>query len=287
VKKIYCAVFALVIFAIPFAATAQSNEEAIQEKLDKMIDQWKRKFAAPSYGVTLVRFRFEQDHLSGVNSFFGSEDFYTLAMDLRIFRGINVSQRGGFYTGVEVGTMVLLGGEESFPDTGDVDDSTDAGPITPFAWEVNVEPHGASVFVMAKYGLRMDIGMSLMGFSAGFDMGFGISLNDYEYDLFTDDGLNRYDDGGGKGRPDFSIITEVSLEGAIRFGKNFRLFIKPSILYLPIKFEEDEEEFMSNPVGDGFINSPEDYLRYASGNYRLEQEGPIINARIGFSLNFD
>ena len=71
---------------------------------------WKRNFAAPTYGVAIFNARVEWNGLEATQSSFNRGDFIVPAVDIRIFRGVGVSRRGGFYTGVEVGTFILIPG---------------------------------------------------------------------------------------------------------------------------------------------------------------------------------
>jgi hypothetical protein len=282
---------ALVVLSFPVSGFAQEQDPTLEETFEEMLGQWKRNFTAPSYGVSLIRFKVEQKQSANIVSDFGGEDFFVPAMDLRIFRGVNISKRGGFYTGVEVGVLVLLGGSETLFDSITLTDPEVPGPFDYFFdYDIEIEPHGESIFLMARYGYRADVGKALMGFSVGFDIGFGGALNYMGYDFFIEDFTGtRVDAGSGADEARFGIVAEASLEAAFRFGKNFRMFLKPGIMVLPVEFKKDEDFPMGPDIFNDGINpnSDNEYLEYAVGNYNVEMEFLLFNIRAGFSLNFN
>ncbi|GAG04888.1 unnamed protein product, partial [marine sediment metagenome] len=172
-KKILLVFFSLLLVAIPLAAFAQDEgEEDLSDKLDKLLGQWKRSFASPSYGFAFFFARVEGGDYGVLSD--DARRFMVPAIDLRIMSGKNVSKRGGFYTGVETGVLIFMGGEgQPFYDEPDYwhygTGTPTFGGTIPINFNASMD--GGLVFLMAKYGLRADLGVSLIGISLGFEMG--------------------------------------------------------------------------------------------------------------------
>jgi hypothetical protein len=269
-----------VLMSVPFICTAQEEEPATSS-----YGLWKRNFAAPSYGLALYNIRVGQKGIPGLESNFTESNFLMPALDLRIFKGTNVSRRGGFYTGVEVGAIVFMPfTDETFRDDVIIHDvDSMLNPIDyPDAYDFTVEVHGGSVFIMMKYGMRIDLGVSLFGFSAGFELGAGAALQTMGYNIRTD----IAEESSGSEQVSFNLVVEPSAEIAMRLGRNFRLFAKVGMLVMPT-IKHDRRETDTWVIDNGMPDSPEDYRRYALQGYGVDVGTVGYDVRLGFALNFN
>ena len=83
-----------------------------------------------------------------------------------------------------------------------------------------------------------------------------------------------------------NLIVEPTLELALRLGRNFRLIAKAGVIILPPIFRM-EEPIDSYIIGDGQVNTPEEYRKYALQGYKIDLNTVGYDARIGFALNFN
>jgi len=212
-------------------------------------------------------------------------------MDFRIFRGVNVSRRGGFYTGVETGVLFLAPfAEISFyePTMGK---------------DMYFEYTGGLVFLMAKYGMRIDIGLAIFGISLGAEMGMGGTLFAGGFNFYTKDPSSPEEwyaeYGWGTDQATMGLIMDVAGEGAIRLGKNFRLIAKLGFMAAPISVPESRgwEEYWIDSTGNAYyawdqstdlspIVKDRDYQRAIMAQYGVELDPFCLDLRVGFSLNF-
>ncbi len=285
-KKILLVFFALLLVAIPLAAFAQDElEEDLSDKLDKLLGQWKRSFASPSYGVALFFASVEGGNYSVLPD--DSRRFLVPTIDLRIMSGKNISKRGGFYTGVETGVLIFMGGEgQPFYDEPDYWGLTSPGP-TPLNFNASMD--GGLVFLMAKYGMRADIGVSLIGISLGFEMGAGASLFSGGY-RFTSNDYDWVEVSSGSSAATMGLIVDANAEAALRLGKNFRLFVKAGAIIAPIGLPDNQwDEYQRVPENDLVFGdvSAEEKQRYLLSQYDLELNAFGFGARAGFALNFN
>ncbi len=103
-KKLAILLIALFLIGLSFNQLfAQTEKEVEQAK--SWLGQWKRNFASPTVGVTLFRANLDGRYLMNVPD--SEIDFPLTAAEIRIFKGVNVSKRGGFYTGVETGLFFM------------------------------------------------------------------------------------------------------------------------------------------------------------------------------------
>ena len=72
---------------------------------------WKDNFASTTYGVALMPVHFE-----GVDTG-SSNTIFLPGLDIRLFNGKNITKKGGFYTGTEVGLIMFFSGDSEFEDT--------------------------------------------------------------------------------------------------------------------------------------------------------------------------
>jgi hypothetical protein len=267
----------LVVFAVvPLVGLAQEEDPA-----NNAYGLWKRNYASPTYGVAIFSARVKNKGIPSTSGTFQEGEFNVPALDIRIMKGTNVSKRGGFYTGVEVGAIILIpASDEVFFDDVVVDDPTDS-PY-PDAYTFNVEVFGGSVFIMMKYGLRIDLGPSLFGLSAGFELGAGASLQAGGYRIVSD--IAESD--SGTEEVSLNLMVEPSLELAIRLGRNFRLMSKINVLVMPtvIQRQKEIDTYVLDNVGP---HTPEDYRRYALQQYEVELGSVGYGIRLGFAVNFN
>ena len=143
---------------------------------------------------------------------------------------------------------------------------------------------------MSKYGLRLDVGVGLIGISLGGELGMGASLYMMNYNVTvkneTNYGLSA-DEHYGSDMAVFGIIMDASAEAALRFGKNFRVIAKAGVIAAPLNLPHDGGDAY-NPIGDGnSANSNDEYFRYAIQQYRTEIDGFGVGLKVGFALNFN
>lgn len=100
---------------------------------------------------------------------------------------------------------------------------------------------GGLVFLMAKYGLRLDIGLAIFGVSLGLEMGMGGTLFAGGFDLYTGSKDDRTSDvSWGASAAIMGLIMDVSSEAALRLGKNLRLFTKLGVMAAPLSVPEQQ-----------------------------------------------
>jgi len=270
----------LVLTVIPLVSLAQEQEDPAESPYGL----WKRNFASPTYGAGFFNARVEWKGLESTQSNFTKDEFLVTVVDLRIFRGVYVSRRGGFYTGVEVGTFIILPySSKEFSDTVIVDDFSAPYTYNSGPFNFNVEVSGGAVFVMMKYGLRYDFGSSLRGFSVGFELGTGAALQTTGYRIETE----TAEQSTGSDEISFNIIVEPSVEFGVRMGRNFRFLVKAGAIVMPsiVRHEKMYDNYVLN---DGAtINSDEEYLSFALQGYDVELGTVGLDARVGFALNFN
>ena len=285
-KKVIFLIVAAFILILPVLVFAQSDKEIEQAK--SWLGQWKRNFASPSYGFALFHGR-----LGGgwyAQNPIPDEDrkFPITALDFRIFRGVNVSKRGGFYTGVETGVLFLQNFEEiTFNE--------------PTIGDMHLRYNGGLVYLMAKYGLGIDVGISLIGITLGAEMGMGGTLFAGGFDFYTgskDD--PDVEEGYGTDAASLSLVLDVAGMAALRLGKNFRLFAKAGIMAAPISvparkgYEEYYYGYDQNTSSYGWfyawdgtlITSEDDIKRAVMSQYEVRIDAFAIDMRVGFVLNF-
>lgn len=293
-KKVLLLLFALLIVSVPLAAMAQEEDEGEEKEkwtdtLDKVLGQWKRDFAAPSYGI--ARFQAKVD---GPGTLGDDESKLPIwAIDLRIMRGINVSKRGGFFAGVETGVLVFTHlGRSEFSDSIWYPEYS-GGTGMDFPLDFGVLMDGGLVFLMSRYGLRIDLGVSLIGLSLGLDIGAGASLFSGGYMFYVGDDPDSptVDVWSGSSGAIMGLIVDGNVEAALRLGKNFRIFVKAGAIVSPIALPElkrDEYRYIAEADynNESWVTD-EDRQKYLLSQYRLALDLFALDVRIGFALNFD
>ena len=195
---------------------------------------------------------------------------------------MNVSKRGGFFAGTEVGTLFFFTPEDN-------SSFTDNYPGVE-EYTVNIDTIMAMVFIMAKYGYRMDIGLALAGVSVGAEMGIGARLAQgyMGLDLHLDDGAGNE----GRGSKEFygegmglGVILDTAVEAAIRLGKNFRLIARLGAMITPPVFTSGDSDgnFWSLPGTASYNDADAANL---VDRYKIETIPIIPTLRVGFILNY-
>jgi hypothetical protein len=152
---------------------------------------------------------------------------------------------------------------------------------------------GGLVFLMSRYGLRIDLGVSLIGISLGLDLGAGASLfsGGYRFYVGSDPDNTTVDVGSGSSSAIMGLIVDGNAEAAIRLGKNFRIFAKAGVVISPIGLPDNRWNEYRHVAEADQLEEPwvtdEDRQKYLLSQYRLELNPFALNARVGFALNFD
>ncbi|GEM_PF-2909841 len=270
-KKYVLILVAVCILGIPFTAFAEA--------------EWKQNFASPSYGLVIFPSRIERNWIQGVDSGLEEQSFLTPAVDLRIFRGVNVSRRGGFYSGVEAGALIFVPMSQSFTDSVTIH-TFQAGDVTFSDFNFNLEVNGGIVFLMAKYGLRIDIGPALFGLGLGADLGMGASLYSGGFELYAGDRDEGVSTSWGASGASMGLIVNSGVEGALRLGRNFRFFANAGVIIVPVSYPNNQTWEENQWVLDDQNPSPRDLQRYALSNYNVNIDAFGFGARFGFVLNY-
>lgn len=286
-RKIVVLALILAFFVLPVVVFAQTDKELQQAK--SWLGQWKRNFASPTYGAALFHARLEGGWSMPNNVSDDQREFPATAVDLRIFRGVNVSKRGGFYTGVEAGVLFLQPfGEITF-------DEPNLGQ------KMGLMYNGGLVFLMAKYGLRVDIGIALFGISLGAELGMGGTLFAGGFEFYTGSKEDPdVQEGYGSDKAAMGLILDTAAEAAIRLGKNFRLVTKVGVMAAPIPSPENDEKnnYFFDDQGNAYnVYDPnagttesaltgDEYARAVMSQYRVQIDPFALDLRIGFVLNF-
>ena len=293
-KKAMFLVLVVMIMTVPVIGFSQTEKELEQAR--SWLGQWKRNFASPTYGVTLFKGRLEGGWYNWENAIPDEDrNFPATAMEFRIFRGVNVSKRGGFYTGVETGVLFLA----PFADISFYEPT--------MGEDMHLEYTGGLVFLMAKYGLRLDIGLAIFGVSLGAELGMGGTLFAGGFEFYTGSREDRFASyGWGTSMANMGLIMDTALEGALRLGKNFRLVTKLGFMGAPISVPEsrgwEEYSVWSDENGNvvvypswavnepnfGGITDPNDreFQRGVMSTYDVELDPFALDFRFGFVLNF-
>jgi len=273
----------LIFMVIPFDYLFAQTDKEIEE-IKSWLGQWKRNFASPTIGVALFRANLDGKYTTDVPS--SEINFPATAAEIRIFKGVNVSKRGGFYTGVETGVFYFQNINELTFNEGTIG-------------EMHLDYQGGLVFLMAKFGLRMDIGIALFGISAGGEVGIGGTMFSGGFDFYTTSPTtgDKILEGYGNPSANMGVMLDISAEGAIRLGKNFRLIAKAGLVAAPIDTTNNESDyyyyFGDDQRGEGWYwknygpLQGEGLTRAVLSNYAVELDPFAIDLRVGFILNYN
>jgi hypothetical protein len=263
----------MLIVVSAFSLAAQEDEGGI-------LGDWKQSFASPSYGVSALLVHIADEDGRHITP---EEGEAIGGIDLRLAQGVNVARRGGFFVGYEIGTMLFMvePGQFTFTDE-----------WLGVEYEVAPEMTLGMVYLMAKYGLRLDLGVGIAGVSVGAEIGLGARMASGMLGFSAEvDGVEAAHVSGVKG--DLDVVLDVAAEGAVRLGRNFRLFARLGALVTPPLIQTDSRLFWENfpaldnddPGIPGVIDGPgEGHALLA--RYQFYNPLFIPAARVGFILNY-
>ncbi len=229
--------------------------------------EWKGNVASTTYGVALMPVTIE-NYTTGFE-----ETIFVPGLDIRLFNGKNVGKRGGFYTGVETGAIIFFAPDETFTDSY-------LGTSYDFAPEAFL----ATVFVLAKYGYRLDLGVKLFGISLGWEMGIGAKIASGMFELKTEiNGHEGSADVGYEASP-MSMALDTAAEASVRIGPNFRFVTKVgAMLSVPlVMMDSDSETSIGDPATVGGEGDADSIM----GSYDAESFPVVPNARVGFIVSY-
>jgi len=169
---------------------------------------WKPGVASNTYGIVLLP-------ITITDAKGNSQTVYLPGVDIRLFTGKNVTKRGGFYTGVETGALV-------FPLSLD-DQLSSMTSSSDTQVSLSTDQFIASVFLLAKYGYRLDLGFKFFGISLGAEAGIGARIASGFFTLYGNDGTVEDSLDMGYDASYMSMMLDAAVEAAIRIGPNFRL----------------------------------------------------------------
>ena len=224
----------VILFMICIGTSVFAEDGAYDE------EGWKKRFASPTYGATVAPITLEYNNSDGKIE---EDEIVVPGVDFRIFNGMNVNKRGGFYTGYEVGATFYVMGKGD--DTYEVEnpDFSDGARIEDFMCGM--------VFLLSKYGYRLDLGTKSGGFSIGASAGIGAVMGGGG--LTIKDVDNGSDDTWASESPSteafFGPMIEAGIEGAFRFGQNFRLIgVLGAVASPPMEWDNNVIEGAMSPI---------------------------------------
>lgn len=232
---------------------------------------WKDNFASTTYGVALMPVEFNNNDTDVSNT------IIMPGIDIRLFNGKNVTKRGGFYTGTEIGLIMFFGGDAEFEDTYY---GTTAGSVTYNI--VNSDSFIGTVFVLAKYGYRLDLGVKLFGVSLGWEMGIGARIASGNFDYKANIGGHEVSISDGYETTAMSMILDTAVEASVRLGTNLRFVGKVGMLLTPPFVDISTS---TAPASD--LNTVEyDEAEEIIGRYDVEGFPVITTVRVGFIVSY-
>jgi hypothetical protein len=247
----------------------------VAEEQESIFGEWKGKVAAPSYGFAALPIT-----VTGAEGG-AEEELWVPGLDLRIFMGTNVTRRAGFFYGLEVGTLVFFTPEEGAT----INDTWTSGD-----YAVDMSYSGGMVFALAKYGYRIDLGVSALGVSLGAELGMGARIaNGYlELEIIDYGADAAYASRGWEpGAGSMDLVLDGALEAALRLGRNFRLFARVGALVTPPFLNEKTDQ-------SAWWNGKEDFATLADqeeaealvARYEVSISPAVVTGRVGFALNY-
>ena len=240
-KIVFVAV--VILFVCGLAAPVFSQET------DYNVEGWKKRVASPTYGLALAFLPLTDEDGNELDT------LVIPGFEMRIFNGTNVAKRGGFFVGYEVGTIFFVFGESGeYPAIGG------AGPTIVQLNEFFV----GTLFLLSKYGYRLDLGIEAAGLSLGVEAGMGLQVSMGGVDVRNvisdeEQWLEVY--------APFSLVLDAAAEAAFRLGQNFRVFGRLGVMVMP---QLVEISWGSTGFDDfnGMVSPA------------------ILNMRLGFALNY-
>ena len=231
---------------------------------------WKDNAASTTYGVAFMPVDFYNGNKDTSNT------VMMTGIDIRLFNGKNVTNRGGFYTGTEVGVIMFFSSDAEFDDS-----YTDVLANTVDYNVVNSDSFIGTVFVLAKYGYRLDLGVKLFGLSLGWEMGMGARIASGNFDFSANIGGEDGSRSEGYDTTAMSMILDSAVEGSVRLGTNLRFVAKLGVMLTPPLINIDD---LGTDVDVADIDSGE-----ADGilkNYDIQSSPLITTVRVGFIVSY-
>jgi hypothetical protein len=260
----------MVLVLLLLTAAAGFGQDA-----DSIFGEWKGKVAAPTYGFAAWPI-----NVAGEDGGY-DDNIWVPGLDLRIFMGTNVTKRAGFFYGLEVGTMMFFTPEDGVP----IDDNWNGVDYT-----VDMSCSAGMVFALAKYGYRIDLGISALGVSLGAEMGMGARIGNGTLELAV-----TQDFGGGEEEAErdweaeggsMDLVLDGALEAAVRLGRNFRILARVGVLVTPPFLNRDSEQDAWWTNKDTFPKVDGSDAETAVARYVVEPSPVIVTGRLGFALNY-
>lgn len=278
-KAIRLVLLTLVGVMVAGVGFAQETEQT------SFLGEWESEFANPTYGFAVLPVQI----VSIANGEFVAREDIFAGIDLRIFSGVNVARRGGFYNGIEAGVQLFGVESEELPFADQTPDEN--------AYDVSVAPvSGAltNVFVLAKYGYRLDLGIGIIGASLGAELGVGARMSTGTLALaaFVPDGVDPenttyYVEKRFGADAAINVVVDSALEAAVRLGRNFRIVGRLGAMFTPPLFTGDHGEtfLASGEDGPTTIGDAADADAWLS-QYTFVVGSFIPTLRVGFILNY-
>jgi hypothetical protein len=234
---------------------------------------WKDNFASTTYGIALMPVNFEG---AGTNT---GNSIYLPGIDIRLFNGKNITKKGGFYTGTEVGLIMFFSGDGEFQATYTDDLAGDSVNYN----VLNSDSFIATVFVLAKYGYRLDLGVKLFGVSLGWEMGIGARIASGNFDISANIDGNEVSRSEGYDTTAMSMILDTAVEASVRLGTNLRFVAKLGVMLTPPLVRFDGIYDQTIDLSDGADYGEAEAI---IENYEIESSPLITTARVGFIVSY-
>ncbi|MCK5201922.1 MAG: hypothetical protein KAR21_26395 [Spirochaetales bacterium] len=231
---------------------------------------WKDNAASTTYGVAFMPVDFYNANKDTSNT------VMMTGIDIRLFNGKNITTRGGFYTGTEVGVIMFFSGDAEF------EDSYSDGTNTVNYNIVNSDSFIGTVFVLAKYGYRLDLGVKLFGLSLGWEMGMGARIASGNFDFSANIGGEDGSRSQGYDTTAMSMILDTAVEGSVRLGTNLRFVAKLGVMLTP-PLVSISDEGVTAIVGDGISAAEADSILNV---YDIQSSPLITTVRVGFIVSY-
>jgi hypothetical protein len=258
-KKITIFIFLLVFTTLLYAAEENSTWN------------WKGNFASTTYGMAFMPVKFEGLDNSSSNT------ILMPGIDIRLFNGKNITKRGGFYSGTEVGVLIFFSSDTGFQDTYN---GATTGTVTYDI--INSDSFIGTVFVLGKYGYRLDLGVKLFGISLGWEMGMGVRIAVGNYDYKTSIGAVNTASSAGVATPDMTMMLDTAVEATVRVGTNLRFLARVGIILTPPFIDINGT---SSPVPDvTTVDSTE--ADTILNSYSIESSPVFATVRVGLIVSY-
>ena len=145
---------------------------------------------------------------------------------------------------------------------------------------VNSDSFIGTVFVLAKYGYRLDLGVKLFGISLGWEMGIGARIASGNFDYNADIDGNEGHRSEGYDTTAMSMILDTAVEGSVRLGTSLRFVAKLGVMLTP-PFINISSVYagITDPTS---ANWADEIIK----SYDVESSPLITTARVGFIVSY-